>query len=115
MIIINNGIFINNLANNSIYSFDIKFTIKTEFFNKFCDLLENELNMIDCTYFNVSKISIIGYGIMNNDKILKDTMKIIEQNKEPILRVDLSDSKIAIMFKGKVSDSLVEQLHRKLI
>lgn len=114
-ILINNGIFINNLANNSIYSLDIKFTIKTEFFNKFCDLLENELNMIDCTYFNVSKISIIGYGIMNNDKILKDTMKIIEENKEPILRVDLSDSKIAIMFKGKVSDSLVEQLHRKLI
>lgn len=113
--LINNGIFINNLANNSIYNLDIKFTIKTEFFNKFCDLLENELNMIDCTYFNVSKISIIGYGIMKNDEILKSTMKIINQNQEPILRVDLSDSKIAIMFKGKVSDNLVEQLHRKLI
>lgn len=113
--LINNGIFINNLANNSIYNLDIKFTIKTEFFNKFCDLLENELNIIDCTYFNVSKISIIGYGIMKNDEILKSTMNIIKQNKEPILRVDLSDSKIAIMFKGKVSDSLVEQLHSKLI
>lgn len=114
-ILINNGIFINNLANNSIYNLDIKFTIKTEFFNKFTNLLEHELNMMDCTYFNVSKISIIGYGIMSNDKILKDTMRIIEENKLPILRVDLSDSKIAIMFKGKVSDNLVEQLHSKLI
>ena len=114
-ILINNGILINNLANNSIYNLDMKFTIKTEFFNKFTELLENELKIIDCTYFNVSKISIIGYGIMNNDEILKDTMKIIEENKVPILRVDLSDSKIAIMFKGKVSDDLLKNLHKKLI
>lgn len=52
---------------------------------------------------------------MKSDEILKKTMKIIEENKVPILRVDLSDSKVAIMFKGKVADSLVEKLHKKLI
>ena len=113
--LINEGIYINNLINNSIYNLDIKFTIKTEFFNKFNELLDETLDMLDCTYFNVSKISIIGYGIMKNDEILKKTMKIIEENKVPILRVDLSDSKVAIMFKGKVADSLVEELHKKLI
>ena len=114
-ILINNGIFINNLSNNSIYNLDIKFTIKTEFFNKFNELLDEELDMIDCAYFNVSKISIIGYGIMKDDKILKKAMKIIEENKVPILSIDLNNSKIAIMFKGKVSDNLVEPLHKKLI
>lgn len=113
--LINEGIKINNLINNSIYNLDIKFTIKTEFFNKFNELLDEKLDMLDCTYFNVSKISIIGYGIMKDDEILKKTMKTIEENKVPILRVDLSDSKIAIMFKGKVADSLVEELHKKLI
>ena len=113
--LINEGIYINNLINNSIYNLDIKFTIKTEFFNKFNELLDEKLDMLDCTYFNVSKISIIGYGIMKSDEILKKTMKIIEENKVPILRVDLSDSKVAIMFKGKVADSLVEELHKKLI
>ena len=113
--LINEGIKINNLINNSIYNLDIKFTIKTEFFNKFNELLDEKLDMLDCTYFNVSKISIIGYGIMKDDEILKKTMKTIEENKVPILRVDLSDSKVAIMFKGKVADSLVEELHKKLI
>lgn len=114
-ILVDNGIYINNLANNSIYNLDIKFTIKTEYFNKFNELIENELDMMECTFFNVSKISIIGYGIMSSNKILKETIKIVEKNKVPVLRINLSESKIVILFKGMVSNSLVEDLHKELI
>ena len=51
----------------------------------------------------------------NKFKKLYNIEEIIEENKVPILRVDLSDSKVAIMFKGKLADSLVEELHKKLI
>ena len=71
--------------------------------------------MIDCTFLNVSKISIIGYGIMSNNDVLKRTIKVIKQNKVPVLRINFSESKIVIVFKGIVSNTLVEEMHKVLI
>ena len=113
--LLDNGIHVKNLINNSTYSLDLSFYIKSSMFNKFAYLLETDLSMLDCTYYNVTRISIIGHGIMNNNSVLTDTLDIINNNKCEILNIDVSETKIAIILKNIASNTVLEQLHEKLI
>lgn len=113
--LLDNGIHVKNLINNSTYSLDLSFYIKSSMFNKFAYLLETDLSMLDCTYYNVTRISIIGHGIMNSNDILTDTLDIINNNKCEILNIDVNEMKISVILKNVVSNTVLEQLHRKLI
>ena len=113
--LLENGIQVKNLINNSTYSLDLSFYIKSSLFNKFAYLLETDLSMLDCTYYNVTRISIIGHGIMNNDKILTDILDIINNNKYEILNIDVNEMKISLILKNVVANSVLEDLHAKLI
>ncbi len=113
--LIENDITIKNLINNSTYSLDMCFYIKSSLFNKFAHLLETDLNILDCTYYNVSRISIIGHGIMNDNNILKKAMKIFVINNCNILNIDVTEYKISIVFKEIVSNNILEQLHNDII
>lgn len=113
--LLDNGIHVKNLINNSTYSLDLSFYIKSSMFNKFAYLLETDLNMLDCTYYEVSRISIIGHGIMNNNSILTNTLDIIYNNKCEILNIDINETKIAIILKNVATNTVLEQLHSKLI
>ena len=105
----------NHFVNHSHYSFDIYFTIKAVNLNKFQNLLENDLQMFDTNYINVSRIAIVGHGIMNDDSILRKIMEIIELNNLQITDLEINESKIAFMLDQKVSNNLLEQLHKALI
>ena len=113
--LIENDLHVNNLVNSSGNQLEISFTIKSNLFNKFANLLENQLSFITCTYFNISRVSIIGHGIMNNNEVLNNTMKIIKKNDLEILSMEVNESKIAIMFKEIISNKIVNELHDKLI
>ena len=113
--LLDNGIQVKNLINNSTYSLDLSFYIKNSMFNKFAYLLETDLSMLDCTYYNVTRISIIGHGIMNNNSILTDTLDIINNNKCEILNIDVNEMKISVILKNVVANTVLEQLHKKLI
>ena len=113
--LLDNGIQVQNLINNSTYTLDLSFYIKSSLFNKFAYLLETDLSMLDCTYYNVTRISIIGHGIMNNNDILEKALGIINTNKFEILNIDINESKISIMLKNVVNNSVLEQLHEELI
>ena len=112
---ITNELNVKNLVNSSEETLDISFTIPKSKFNKFANLLETKFNMLDCTYTDISRISIIGSGIMSNNLILKKAMHIIEVNKLDILSMEINESRISIMFKYKVDDSIAEELHQHLI
>ena len=84
-------------------------------FNKFAYLLETDLSMLDCTYYNVTRISIIGHGIMNNNSIVTDALDIINNNKCEILNIDVNEIKISVVLKNVVSNTVLEELHAKLI
>ena len=114
-IFLDNGIQVKNLINNSTYSLDLCFYIKKTMFNKLAYLLENELNMLECTYYDVTRISIIGHGIMNNNEKLLKTLDIINKNKYEILNIDINESKIAIIMKNVVPNSVLEEIHNELI
>lgn len=113
--LLENGIYAKNLINNSTYSLDLSFYIKNNLFNKFAYLLETDLSMLDCVYYNVTRISIIGHGIMNNEEILVKALDIINRNKLEILNIDVNESKIAITLKNVVKNAVLEQLHKELI
>ena len=114
--LLDNGIHVKNLINNSTYSLDLSFYIKSSMFNKFAYLLETDLSMLDCTYYNVTRISIIGHGIMNSNDILTDKLDILLNKKlKQILNIDVNEMKISVILKNVVSNTVLEQLHRKLI
>lgn len=114
-ILITNNIIPKNLINNSKYNLELSFYINSTVLNKFVYLLENELNMLECTYYNVSRISIIGHGIMHDNSILEKTIKIINLNNLDILNLDIDELKISIIFKDTLPNSVLEQLHNELI
>lgn len=114
-LLIKNRIFVTNLENNSVTQFNITFCIKNTLLNKLQKLLAEKLPDIEYKFQNITRISIIGHGIMNNEIILKETIKILEENKVEILKIELNESKIAITFQEILPISLLEKLHRKLV
>ncbi len=113
--LLKNQIGANHFQNNSNHYTDICFTIKVSALNKFQNLLETDLKSFDTTYSNISRIAIVGHGIMNDDSILDKVMKIIELNGLELYHLEINESKISIIFTQKVSNSVLEQLHKELI
>ena len=112
---IENELNVKNLVNSSADTIDISFTILKSKFNKFASLLEDKWPELNATYLDITRISVIGNGIMSNNKILNQTMKIIEQNKLEIISMEINEAKIAIIFKEIISDEILEELHKALI
>ena len=112
---VENEIGVKNLVNSSDKDLDISFTISKDKFNKFANLLEIELTNLECSYTNISRISVIGNGIMSNNLVLKKVMRIIEDSNYDIQSMEINESKIAVMFKEVVYNDLLEKLHEILI
>ncbi len=113
--LIENGVLLNTIFNNSVNSLNISFTIKSSDILKFQKLLEKELKMFNSTFTNISRISLVGYGIANNEKVIKQILQIFNLNKLEILSIQVDECKISIMTKEKVSSKILEQLHNELI
>lgn len=113
--LLDNGIIPISFNNSSVHSLDISFTMKSTFLNKFQNILETEFKMFNSTFSNITKMAIIGHGIMNDDKILRETMKILELNELEPINIETNESKISLTFKEKISNSILEQLHIQLI
>ena len=64
---------------------------------------------------DVSRISIIGNGIIRNTDAMIKAINFIKQNKLEMLEFEVSESKISITFKTFVSDKMLEKLHNEII
>lgn len=64
---------------------------------------------------DVSRISVVGYGISSKDEILGKIMNIANKNSLEIFNIDISRTKISIVFKEMVKDEILEELHDELI
>ena len=102
------------LNNNSISSFDVDFIIKAGVFNKLQKLMEKDLNMFNMSFKNISRLAIIGYGITNDNIVLNKVLNIIKMFNCDIYNIDITNAKIAVTFKEKVPNSLIELLHNEL-
>lgn len=64
---------------------------------------------------DVSRISIIGYGISSKDEILTPILDIANKNSLEIFNIDISRTKISIVFKELVKDDIIKEFHDALI
>ena len=63
---------------------------------------------------DVSRISIVGNGIIRNVQIIHKILKIIEANKLEMLDFEVSESKISITFKTMVEDKILDEIHKTI-
>ena len=64
---------------------------------------------------DISKISVIGYGLNSRDKILTKILDIANKNCLEIFNIDISRTKISVIFKDIVKDDILKELHDELI
>ena len=113
--LIDNDIGVKNLINNSTNNFDIEFTISKNQLSKLDNLIETRFPILDCVYKDISRISVIGNGIMSNNAVLKKVTDILTNLKLEVFSIEVNESKISIMFKEIVSNDILENLHNSLI
>lgn len=93
----------------------IKAMFKSSDINKINYLVADRLSKYEILSYNVSRISIIGYGISNDTIILKKIVTILKNEQYGIQKLDINNGKIRITFKTKVPNSILEKLHIELI
>ena len=64
---------------------------------------------------DISRISIIGNGIIRNIDNIKNVIQFINNNKLDILEFNVSESKISIVFKNIIDDEVLDKIHNLLI
>lgn len=98
--------------------FKVPIITKSTFNNKpgtvISDIIE-ENSIKSIVKKEVSRISVIGNGIIRNSKNIKEILDIIEKNKLDMLEFSISESKISVTFKNQVSDKILDEIHEKLI
>jgi len=109
------NIAIMDLSNKSNQTMNLSFTIKLDLLTLLQSTLETDFPMYQVAYKNITRISIIGYGILKNNDILNKTISILQANNLEVTSFDVTGSKIAINFADAVENNILEQLHNSLI
>ena len=98
--------------------FKIPIITKSTFNNKpgtvISDIIE-ENTIKSIVKKDLSRISIVGNGIVRNIDAMKNVLDIIQKNKLDMLEFDVTESKISITFKNTVEDNILEEIQNKLI
>ena len=94
--------------------FKIPIITKSTFNNKagtiITDIIE-ENTIKSVVKKDVSRISIVGNGIIRNIDFIKNVIDIIQDEKLDMLEFNVSESKISIDFKGVVNDKIIEKIN----
>ena len=97
--------------------FKIPIITKSTFNNKagtiITDIIE-ENTIKSVVKKDVSRISIIGNGIIRNYGFIRNLLDIIQTNKLEILEMNIAEAKISIDFKGIIDDNILKQIHSKI-
>lgn len=115
MCLLDNNIVPINFKNSSLYSLDIQFYIKSTNLNKLQNLIETTFKNFTSVFTNITRIAVIGYGITNDDLTLRDIIEILKINELDPIDIEVNESKITLTFKENISNSILEQLHNRLI
>ena len=62
----------------------------------------------------LSRISIIGNGIIRNTEAIMKIIEFTQKNKLEMLEFNVSESKISITFKEFVDDKILDKLHQEI-
>ncbi len=106
----------NNIIVESFQKEDnkIQFRIKKAEQNKVQELLESEYPLSCVKQKELVKISIVGYGIVQDNQVLKKVITWLKEGKMEIMDIQLTQSKIEILVK-KIENERLIKLHEELI
>lgn len=95
--------------------FKIPIITKSTFNNKagtiITDIIE-ENTIKSVVKKDISRVSIIGNGIIRNIGFIKNVIDIINENKLEMLEFNVSESKISISFKNTINDEIISKLNK---
>lgn len=93
---------------------DIEFYITKENRNRLEEILEKKYSEFKYHDTKMVKLSIVGYGITNDNRYINEIINILNNNKIELVDIYLSQSKIEIILNN-IDDDIVTILHDKLI
>ena len=94
---------------------EIDFTIINTNLEKLLDLAKNEWKLYNIEQKAITRISLVGHGMMNDNNLLNELLKIVNQNSIEVIQLEVTETKIAMMFSQKVDDKILEEIHEKFI
>lgn len=97
--------------------FKIPIITKSTFNNKagtiITDIIE-ENTIKSIVKKDISRVSIVGNGIIRNYSFIKEVLDIIQKNKLEMLEFNVSEFKISIDFKNVINDNILSEIHSKI-
>tara|TARA_B100000886_G_scaffold195927_1_gene134991 strand:- start:1490 stop:2695 length:1206 start_codon:yes stop_codon:yes gene_type:complete len=111
---INVDMIVQNISQDGITA-NITFTVQNDEIFAAKKLLQNSLNTIGYqslkTDKNVSKISVIGMGMMSQSGVAQKMFKTLANNSINILAISTSEIKISVLIDEKYTNIAVQSLH----
>ena len=106
----------NNIIVESFENKDeqIRFRVEKAEINKVLELLEKNYHNCVITQKNIVKISIVGYGITQDNTILNKVIENLKTHNIEIKDINLTQSKIEVIVTD-VDNNVLEELHKALI
>ena len=92
----------------------IEFRIQKTEQNRLFELLENKYPKYNFKKIDITKLSIVGYGITQDNKVLDKIMNIFNKNELSFSEVNLTQSKIEIITQ-EINDNIIQEMHKQLI
>ena len=94
--------------------FSAEFRIQKAELNKVQEILEENYSEYNISQEEIIKLTIVGYGIIQDNIVLQKVIKILEENKIIIQNINLTQSKIEVIV-DKMDDELINKIHNELI
>ena len=110
--LLQNNIIIENFKNKE--NSEIQFRIEKTEQNKILELIETKYIDFELTQEKIVKLSIIGYGIIQDNTVLNKITNKFEKYDTEILEINLNQSKIEIIAK-EIKNEILQELHTELI
>ena len=76
--------------------------------------MEENYSEYNISQEEIIKLTIVGYGIIQDNIVLQKVIKILEENKIIIQNINLTQSKIEVIV-DKMDDELINKIHNELI
>ena len=112
--LLDKNIIVEAFKQNAENGIDIEFRIPKAEQNKVQELLENKYPQYNIKQQEITKLSIIGYGIIQDNEILNKVINIFKQNKLSFEEINLNQSKIEIITQ-QISNEIIQEIHAQLI
>lgn len=94
---------------------EVRILINSNELNKIEHIIKNDLEQYTVNIIPISRISIIGYGITNDNNILKKVYDEALNLKDYIRKIEVNNGKIRATFNTIISNEILEKLHNILV